>query len=105
MSLGTQPKALDAAGAKQADQSQAHQPKWDVNHREVLNQIKQDRAGAHPEVRAAVAAQPHREVQQQQTHPRPERPVPNPVANRPEVAHPVQQQQRPHPVQQQQRPH
>lgn len=103
MSLGTQPKALDAAGAKQADQPQQVQPKWDVNHREVLNQIKQDRAGAHTDARAVATAQPQRDgqqqQQQQQMHPRMERPAPHPVANRPEVAHrsevqrPVQQQQ------------
>jgi hypothetical protein len=103
MSLGTQPKALDAAGAKQADQPQPVQPKWDVNHREVLNQIKHDRAGAHPDARAvAAAAQPHRDVQQQQQqqqiHQRVDRPAPHPVGNRPEVHRPEVQRQ----VQQQQ---
>lgn len=107
MSLGTQGKALDAAGARQADNpQQQQQPKWDVNHREVLKQIKQERAGAHPETRAVAAAHPSREVQQQQQqqhHPRTERPHPGghrpevgahrPEVPRPEVPRPIQQQQ------------
>ncbi|HEY9733139.1 MAG TPA: hypothetical protein V6C89_14575 [Drouetiella sp.] len=87
MSLGTH-KGLDATASQPADHSAATaQPKWDVSHREVLNQIKQDR-GAHPEVKVAVATVPaaqqqHREVPHPPTVPHP------PVAQvaRPDVAH------------------
>lgn len=87
MSLGT-PKALDATATHPADHpAAAAQPKWDVSHREVLTQIKQDRA-IHPEVKAAVAAVP---VAQQQHREVPHPPiVPHPPvgqANRPDLSH------------------
>lgn len=74
MSLGTQ-KALDANAAKQPDHPAPQaQPKWDVSHREVLNQIKHDRAPVHPEVRPTVvqAHQPQREPHREIPHPQPQ---------------------------------
>lgn len=64
MSQGTH-RALEASAAKSTEHPPGQQPKWDVNHKETLNQIRRERGG-HPDMRAVTAAQPHQDAARRQ---------------------------------------